>query len=67
MIYVKYESKAFSNRLLLFRGEVILDIECLPNLLGSLPLDHVGDSLACNIEESLVEKLVLSIVKRTKH
>ena len=56
MIYVKYESKAFSNRLLLFRGEVILDIECLPNLLGGLPLDHVGHSLACYIEQSLGEE-----------
>ena len=56
MVYVKYESKAFSNRLLLFRGEVILDIECLPNLLRCLPLDHVGHSLACYIEQSLGEE-----------
>ena len=54
----------FTDLLLLGWGKVILDVECLPDLLGSLPLDHVGYSLACNIEESLGEKLVLSIANK---
>ena len=39
--------------LFLCRGEVILDVEGLPNLLGSLALDHVGNSLAGHIQQTL--------------
>lgn len=33
--------------------EVILDVECLANLLWRLALDHVGDGLAADVEKSL--------------
>ena len=42
-----------SNLFLLCRGEVILDVEGLPNLLGSLALDHVGNSFAGQIQQTL--------------
>lgn len=34
---------------LFFRGEVIDDVEELPDFFRGLPLDHVGDGLAPNI------------------
>ena len=43
---------------LLLGGEVIGDVEGLANLLGGLALDHVGDSLAANIKESLDVEVV---------
>ena len=39
--------------LLLLRGEVVLDIERLPDLLRRLPLNHVGHRLAGDVQESL--------------
>merc|ERR1719447_292504 len=44
--------------LLLAGGEVILDVESLPDLLGCLSLDHVGHCLAGNIKEPLNVKVV---------
>ena len=44
-----------SHLLLLSLSEVILDVERLPDLLGSLSLDHVGHSLAGHIQESLIK------------
>ena len=47
-----------TDLLLFLWGEVVLDVKGLANLLGRLALDHVGDGLAANIEESLdVEKV----------
>ena len=43
----------FPNLLLLSLSEVILDVESLPDLLRSLPLDHVGHGLAGHVEETL--------------
>lgn len=43
---------------LLLRSEVVLDVERLPDLLGGLALDHVGNSLAANIKESLDVEIV---------
>jgi hypothetical protein len=34
---------------LFLRGEVIYDVEQLPNLLGCLALNHVGHSLAAHV------------------
>ena len=34
-------------------GKVILDVECLPDLLRCLSLDHVGHSLECDVKEPL--------------
>lgn len=40
--------------LLLFLGcEIILNVECLADLIGGLALDHVGNGLATYIKESL--------------
>ena len=41
-----------------FRGEVILDVESLPNLLRRLAFDHIGYSLAPNVEEGLDVEVV---------
>lgn len=47
-----------ADLLLLLRREVVLDVERLADLLGGLALDHVRDSLASDIEESLdIEKV----------
>ena len=45
---------------LLLGCEVILDVESLPDLLGSLSLDHVGNSLASKVEQSLDVEVVCS-------
>jgi hypothetical protein len=37
----------------LLGGEVVLDVESLTDLLRGLSLDHVGDGLAADVEESL--------------
>lgn len=42
-----------TDLLFLLGSEVVLDVECLTDLLGRLALDHVGDSLAADIEEGL--------------
>ena len=47
-----------SDLLLLLRGEVVGDIECLSDLLGRLALDHIGDCLATNIKKGLYVKVV---------
>ena len=39
--------KSFSHGL---RSKVILDMEHLPDLFGSLTLQHISDSLAANIK-----------------
>lgn len=41
--------------------EVILDVECLADLLWSLPLDHVGDSLAGQVQQPLDVQVVCSL------
>ena len=38
-----------ADLLLLLGGEVVGDIERLPDLLGGLALDHVGDCLAAHV------------------
>jgi hypothetical protein len=42
-----------ADLVLLLGSEVVLNVERLANLLGGLALDHVGHSLAADIEESL--------------
>ena len=44
-----------------FRGEVILDIEGLPNLLRRLAFDHIGYSLAPDVKKRLDVKIVGSL------
>ena len=47
-----------ADLLLLLRGEVVRDVECLADLLGGLALDHVGDRLAADVEERLDVQIV---------
>lgn len=42
----------------LLGSKVVLDVEQLSDLLGSLALDHVGDSLATEIEQRLNVQVV---------
>jgi len=42
-----------ADLVLLLGSEVVLNVERLADLLGGLALDHVGDSLAADVEESL--------------
>ena len=42
-----------TDLVLLFWREVVLNVECLADLLWRLALDHVGDGLAPDVEESL--------------
>lgn len=42
-----------TDLILLFRREVVLDVERLADLLWRLALDHVGDSLAADVEKRL--------------
>merc|ERR1712059_61925 len=46
--------------LLLAGGEVVLDIEGLPDLLGSFTLNHVGDGLACDVQQPLDVQVISS-------
>merc|ERR1712010_391036 len=47
-----------THLLLLSRGEIILDVKGLPDLLRSLALDHVGNSFAGYIEKALDVKII---------
>ena len=44
--------------LLLLGAEVVLDIERLPDVLGCLPLDHVGHRLAGDVQKALDVQVV---------
>ena len=44
-------------------GEIVLDVESLADLLGGLALDHVGHSLACDIQQALYVQIVGSLRK----
>lgn len=47
-----------ADLILLLRREIILDVESLADLVGRLALDHVGHSLAANIEKCLNVEVV---------
>lgn len=47
-----------ADLLFLLGSEVILDVEGLSDFLGALPLDHVRNGLASNIEKGLDVKVV---------
>ena len=47
-----------ADLLLLLGGEVVGDVEGLADLLGRLALNHVGDSLAADVEEGLDVEVV---------
>ena len=49
--------------LLFFLGcEIVLNIECFSDLFRRLALDHVGDSFAANVKQSLDIEIVGSLV-----
>lgn len=50
-----------ADLVLFFRGEIVLDVEGLANLLGRLALDHVGNSLAADIQKGLDIEVVGSL------
>lgn len=50
-----------TNLVLLLGSEVILDVEGLANLFGRLALDHVGNSLAADVEKSFDIEVVGSL------
>ena len=50
-----------ADLVLLFRREVVLDVEGLTDLLGGFALDHVGNSLAPNVKERLDVKVIGSL------
>lgn len=50
-----------ADLLLLLGGEVVGDVERLSDLLRRLALDHVGHSLATNVQQRLDVKVVGSL------
>lgn len=50
-----------ANLVLLLGSEVILNIKCLPDLFRGFAFDHVGHSLATDIEKSLDIKVIGSL------
>ena len=50
-----------TNLIFLLGGEIVLDVECLADLFGALPFDHICDGLAANVEKSLDVKVVCSL------
>jgi len=55
-----------AHLLLLAGSEVVLDVECLANLLGGLALDHVGNSLAGHVQKALNVQVVSSLKCKCK-
>lgn len=47
-----------ADLVLLLGREVVLDVERLPDFVGGLALDHVGDGLAADVEEGLDVEVV---------
>ena len=56
-----------ANLLLLLRGEVVGDVECLADLLWRLSLNHVCDGLTSNIQEGLDIKVVGGLDELAPH
>ncbi len=52
-----------ANLILLLGREIVLDIEGFADLFGGLALDHVGDGLAADVEESLDIEIVRSLCR----
>lgn len=50
-----------SDLFLLFGSKIILDIESLPDLLGRLPLDHIGNSFTSDIKKGFDIQVVGSL------
>ena len=52
-----------ANLILLLGREVVLDVEGFTDLFGGLALDHVGDGLAADVEESFDVEVVGSLCR----
>ena len=52
-----------ADLLFLLRGEVVLDVEGLADLLRSLTLDHVSNSLAGQVQQPLDVEIVCSLCR----
>jgi len=50
-----------ADLIFLLGSEVVLDVECLPDLVGRLALDHVCDRLAADVEEGLDVEVIGSL------
>ena len=50
-----------TDLLFLFGRKVVLDVECLANLLWRLPFDHIRDRLAAEVEKTLDIEVVGSL------
>lgn len=50
-----------TDLIFLIRGEVILNVKGLADLLGGFALDHVRHSLATDVEKSFDVKIVCSL------
>lgn len=50
-----------TDLILLLGGKVILNVECLADLLRRLALNHVRDSLAADVKEGLDVEIVSSL------
>lgn len=63
LLFISLESPLVlpSNFLFLLGGEIILDVERLPNLLWSFPLDHISNSLASQIQKALDVQVISSL------
>ena len=47
-----------ANLVLLFRSEIVLNVECLADFIGRLALDHIGNRFTANIEKGLDIEIV---------
>ena len=52
-----------TDLILFFGREIILDVECLTDLLWRFTFDHVGDSLASDVEQGFDIEIVGSLDK----
>ena len=50
-----------TDLIFLLRSEIVLNVECLADLLWALAFDHVRDCLATDVEKSLDVKVVGSL------
>lgn len=50
-----------TDLILLLRGEVVLDVKCLTDLLRRLALNHIGNGLAADVEKGLYVEVVSSL------
>lgn len=69
MVFASLESPLIlsSDFFLFFRGEIILDIEGLPNLFWSLALNHISHCLAGQIKQTFNVQIVRCLKKITRY